>query len=74
MQRAQSCGLHCENHHRALAGEAVLASAMFLVTKPRLRHSLALHLFADMHNLLVEVPSLILCLWQQVLRCQNKSR
>ncbi|CAN6198452.1 unnamed protein product [Urochloa humidicola] len=62
MQRAQSCGLRCENRHRALAGEAILASAMLLVAKPRLRHSLALHLFADMRNLLVGIPGLIVSL------------
>jgi hypothetical protein len=66
---------HCR---RALAGGAVLASALLLVTTPRLRHSPALHLFADMRNLLgvpntlnvltsyplllAGVPGLVLCL------------
>jgi hypothetical protein len=71
--------LRRENHRRrALAGGAVLASALLLVATPRLRHSPALHLFADMRNLLgvpntlnvltayplllAGVPGLILCL------------
>ncbi|CAO2168391.1 unnamed protein product, partial [Urochloa humidicola] len=60
-----------------LDGGAILTSALLIATL-RLRHSLALHLFADMHNLLsvpnkpkvltayplllVGVPGLILCL------------
>ena len=71
--------LRRENHRRrALAGGAVLASALLLVATPRLRHSPALHLFADIRNLLgvpntlnvltayllmlAGVPGLILCL------------
>nr|CAB3475878.1 unnamed protein product [Digitaria exilis] len=71
--------LRRESHRRrALAGGAALASALLLVATPRLRHSPALHLFADMRNflgvpntlnvltayplLLAGVPGLILCL------------
>uniref|UniRef100_A0ACD5VT91 Uncharacterized protein n=1 Tax=Avena sativa TaxID=4498 RepID=A0ACD5VT91_AVESA len=71
--------LRIENRRRAIAGGAVLASALLLVATPRLRHSPALHLFADMRNLLgvpntlnvltayplllAGVPGLILCLF-----------
>nr|AEC33262.1 hypothetical protein 400.2 [Triticum aestivum] len=71
--------LRTDNRRRAIAGGAVLASALLLVATPRLRHSPALHLFADMRNLLgvpntlnvltayplllAGVPGLILCLF-----------
>uniref|UniRef100_A0ACD5VGJ9 Uncharacterized protein n=1 Tax=Avena sativa TaxID=4498 RepID=A0ACD5VGJ9_AVESA len=71
--------LRIENRRRAIAGGAVLASALLLVATPRLRHSPALHLFADMRNLLgvpntlnvltayplllAGVPGLVLCLF-----------
>ncbi|GJN32133.1 hypothetical protein PR202_gb20611 [Eleusine coracana subsp. coracana] len=70
--------LRRDHRRRALAGGAVLASALLLVATPRLRHSPALHLFADMRNLLgvpntlnvltsyplllAGVPGLVLCL------------
>ncbi|KAF0915967.1 hypothetical protein E2562_000602 [Oryza meyeriana var. granulata] len=73
-----SAALRREHRRRALAGGAVLASALLLVATPRLRHSPALHLFADMRNLLgvpntlnvltayplllAGVPGLVLCL------------
>ncbi|BAS70875.1 Os01g0197500 [Oryza sativa Japonica Group] len=73
-----AAALRREHRRRALAGGAVLASALLLVATPRLRHSPALHLFADMRNLLgvpntlnvltayplllAGVPGLVLCL------------
>ncbi|CAD6240288.1 unnamed protein product [Miscanthus lutarioriparius] len=71
--------LRRENHRRrALACGAVLASALLLVATPRFHHTPALHLFADMRNLLgvpntlnvltayplllAGVPGLVLCL------------
>ncbi|EES00124.1 hypothetical protein BDA96_03G032900 [Sorghum bicolor] len=71
--------LRRENHRRrALACGAVLASALLLVATPRFRHTPALHLFADMRNLLgvpntlnvltayplllAGVPGLVLCI------------
>ncbi|KAG8052861.1 hypothetical protein GUJ93_ZPchr0001g31181 [Zizania palustris] len=70
--------LRREHRRRAIAGGAVLASALLLMATPRLRHSPALHLFADMRNLLgvpntlnvitayplllAGVPGLVLCL------------
>uniref|UniRef100_A0A0D9UXX5 Uncharacterized protein n=1 Tax=Leersia perrieri TaxID=77586 RepID=A0A0D9UXX5_9ORYZ len=73
-----AAALRREHRRRAVAGGAVLASALLLVATPRLRHSPALHLFADMRNLLgvpntlnvltayplllAGVPGLVLCL------------
>ncbi|KAL5220449.1 hypothetical protein ABZP36_025162 [Zizania latifolia] len=47
-----AAALRRENRRRALDGGVVLASALLLVATPRLRHSPAIRLFADMRNFL----------------------